>query len=374
MKFEATINKRTLVSLSIFLAFAVMLVTSVLMFLTSHNHQTALIHTVIGFVLVGFVLWHIKNNFRPLKQYWRWRNNKIMNTSMLIACLLSLSLLGLALAQFAPFQMFYQWGQTQRTMSANTQENEFTYQTIDMPIVTQQGQKISIDMKKGPYFSFPQYAIWLETLEGEFVQPLYVTSKLAQNDFYFKASYKNKENAISDNLMFSENHNINDYVNFEESRETASQRLRPESLPVFLHKLGKQSKDGLYVPTKGDLIADAYTGATMLENFLLNSKSEQALSGQYRVRFEINQSFDFNHYYSSDRFPEDDIYSGDGFTAQPSVVYEAIVDFDSTQTYFAMQLIGRGHHSGRNGDIYTDMENLTTAKEMIDRVIVGINE
>jgi len=35
-----------------------------------------------------------------------------------------------------------------------------------------------------------------------------------------------------------------------------------------------------------------------------------------------------------------------------------------------MELIGRGHHSGENGKIYTDMSGITTAKEMIKRVIV----
>ena len=92
------------------------------------------------------------------------------------------------------------------------------------------------------------------------------------------------------------------------------------------------------------------------------------------MRIVIILSFDFNEYYSSNRYPDDPIYSGDGYSAQPSVVYEAVIDPTSQQKYYPMTLIGRGHHSGRDGVLYRDLQNLTTALELVDRIIVEVGD
>jgi hypothetical protein len=169
----------------------------------------------------------------------------------------------------------------------------------------------------------------------------------------------------------------------EYSPETADQRVRPESLPVFLHQLGSKKAENIFSPmdeialkntSPKQLAMDAFAGATILENFLLSSRSAKSLPDKYRVRFEINQAFDFNKHYSSDRFPDDPIYSGNGYSAQPSVIYEAVVDTQTSQQYYPMTLIGHGHHSGADGKIYTDIDNLTTSKEIIDRIIIEVQK
>lgn len=112
----------------------------------------------------------------------------------------------------------------------------------------------------------------------------------------------------------------------------------------------------------------------MTENFLLTTQALGDLPMQFKIRFEINQSFDFNEYYSSNRFPDDVIYSGNGFSAQPSVVYEAVVDRKNDQQLYRLTLIGQGHHSGKDGKINLDTSKLTTAKQIVDRVIVEFHE
>jgi len=37
-----------------------------------------------------------------------------------------------------------------------------------------------------------------------------------------------------------------------------------------------------------------------------------------------------------------------------------------------MTLIGRGHHSGKNGKLYKNMDDFTTALELIDRIIMEV--
>ena len=108
----------------------------------------------------------------------------------------------------------------------------------------------------------------------------------------------------------------------------------------------------------------------MTDNFIYSIKLSDRLSGQYRVRFEVNHSFDYNEYYSSDRFPNDPIYSGDGYTAQPSVIYQTIIDFGNPSKLLQMEVVGHGHHSGQNGDVYPDTSKLTTALELVERILV----
>ena len=39
-----------------------------------------------------------------------------------------------------------------------------------------------------------------------------------------------------------------------------------------------------------------------------------------------------------------------------------------------MDIIGHGHHSGATGLIYTRMDHLTTAKKIVERILVKVEE
>lgn len=90
--------------------------------------------------------------------------------------------------------------------------------------------------------------------------------------------------------------------------------------------------------------------------------------GQYRLMIEVNRSYDFNGFYSRDRFPDDPIYSGDGSSGQPSLIYSARVDSQSAGKYL-LALVGHGHPSGANGEIDKDMTGITTAKDMVTFIV-----
>ncbi|HEY7885414.1 MAG TPA: hypothetical protein VIC08_10745 [Cellvibrionaceae bacterium] len=156
--------------------------------------------------------------------------------------------------------------------------------------------------------------------------------------------------------------------------DASNNRSRPESLPVFLHKLQQGNEQTALLSKRQQQVIDGYTGATLLDNFLLSSPLKETDPGRYNLFLEINQSFDFNEYYSSDRFPDDAVYSGDGFSAQPSVIYQAQIDFNSSEQLYPMTLAGHGHHSGKNGSIDPDTSQLTTALAIVDRVFVDIRQ
>jgi len=369
-------NRRAFVSLMIALFISVMLMTSLLMFFKPHTALIASVHTGIGFILLAFVGWHLKNNFASLKTYFSLRaaKSRVINLALITALLCGGAVVSLALTQMPPFTNLYAWGNQLRGNQQTTAEHQFTYVRQQFTRQGAQGTKLTIDLRKGAYFHYPQYALWLETLDGAFIQPLFVTEKLARNDFANKVRLRNPQQVFNADIAAMDEATWQQTFTSETLTAAATQqRTRPESLPVFLHQLAtKPTKAMATEPgaASAHVNIDAYAGATLLDNFLLTTQSEQPLPAQFRLRLEINQSFDFNTFYSSDRFPNDPIYSGDGYNGQPSVIYEAIINTQSEQRFYPMALIGRGHHSGSDGIIHTDMENLTTAKQLIDRVIV----
>lgn len=378
-------NRRAFVSLSIFVFFIVILVTSVLMFFKPHTPLVALVHTGIGFLLLTIAIWHLKNNFSSLKAYFKLRQPKsgaAFGVALPMAVLCGATMLGLAVTQSAPFSTLYEWGNELRAGEKSAEKIQFSYVRVNNIKSDSQGNKLVIDLRKGPYFRWPQYAFWLETMDGEFIQPLYITEKLASNRFVVKQTLRNKHEVFNSDISGYDDETWGKMFAEEYSPDTADQRMRPESLPVFLHQLASKKADNVFLAadqtasknTSAQGVTDAFAGATILDNFLLSARSNKALPDKYRIRFEINQAFDFNNYYSSDRFPDDPIYSGSGYSAQPSVIYEAIIDTHATQQYYPMTLIGHGHHSGADGKIYTDIGNLTSSKEIIDRIIVEVKQ
>lgn len=363
------IRWRSFISLSIFLGLTVLLITSLLMFLKPHQELVALLHTIFGFWLALLLLWHIKNNLKPLKSYLRNASTGKINIVPWGSAGVFVMLLVLVYHQTAPFMQFYRWGQTMRAAAENVMDEQQVYQVRRVQPAIAVGEAFTIEFRKGPFFMWPQYAIWLETMDGKFIQPLYVTGKLAKNDFAHKVTRKNPEQVFTENPLATDA-DAGDIFEFQWDAASKNDRMRPESLPVFLHALGLKSTDGAMVPEVSTPVLDAYAGATITENFLLTTKSLATLPEQFRIRFEINQSFDFNTYYSSDRFPDDDVYSGNGYSAQPSVIYEAVVDRKNNQPLYLLKLIGQGHHSGKDGNINPDTRNLTSATQLVDRIIV----
>lgn len=375
-------NSRAFIGASLFCAVIVLTVTSIWLYTKQHSALIAVIHTMIGFTMLIVAIWHMVKNFKPLSFYLNPKKkfNSKYSVAMPIALCLSIYLVLSPILSLAPALQVYQFGQTLKATDKALEEEsggdkELKY--IERSIKKQgaQGQTITVELKKGPYFMWPQYAFWLETIEGEFVQPLYVTSAIATNNFTNKVAARDPNQVFSSHMFMGEDAVGEDALVFlGEEPSTKDARMRPESLPVFLHQLGVQADNGFYVPTDSKLAIDGYTGATMKDNFIYSVQLPSQLKGKYRVRFEINHSFDFNEFYSSDRFPKDPVYSGSGFSAQPSVIYQAIVDFDNAEALAQMSVVGRGHHSGQNGELYGDLENLTTALELVDRALVSMRQ
>jgi len=144
---------------------------------------------------------------------------------------------------------------------------------------------------------------------------------------------------------------------------------RPAALPYWGHKRGFIASDGLYLPTPDEPIADAYSGATPAANFILQTMTDTVQNSKFRVLMEINQSWDWNDYWTNNRFPDDADYKT---SSQPALVYSVIIDPESDKDEYIMQPIGHSHYSGEDGGLNSDLSTLTTALDIADRIVVKI--
>ncbi len=205
------------------------------------------------------------------------------------------------------------------------------------------GDLLEISFRRGPEHNHPLMAVWVEDTTGQFIQTLYVAESIAKGVFGHgdKSAGKWLPGPIR----------------------------RPAALPVWSHHRGVREADGLYVPTQGTTIPDAYTGATPQENFVLYARTDSRLPDKFDVFFEINQTWDWNNYWTNNKYPDDDNYKT---SCQPALVYRSRINSNAGQQFYKLELVGHSHYSGENGDIYSDLSTITTAKEITESVYVRL--
>lgn len=191
----------------------------------------------------------------------------------------------------------------------------------------------------------PQIAIWIEHLDGKYVETLYVTQAVAKQDWKKAPS---------------------DPTPKEEIR-------RPESLPHWSHQRGIKYDDGLYLPTRDNPIADAITSPTPKKSFILSTKIE-AKRNEVFIKAEINHSGDFNEYYHKNLDPESEYYGGGRWgSGQPAVIYAKKINLTDNEQKYSLEMIGHSSTNGENGNVYSDISKLTTAKRIVEEIIIHLN-
>lgn len=335
-------NRRLLGNILI-IAIVILSFSGVLMYLKPYDKNMAAVHTFFGLAFILLIVFHVINNKKPLFNYISGKNKSIIKKLQAPLVFGAIALIAVGVFFNMPgLRKVYNFGNVYRNNQIGKFEETFDYDIIELESVVG-NVNIDVEIKKGKSFKYPLLAIWVEDSLGNYVETLYVSKVIATSNY----SKEKKPKIIR----------------------------RPEALPYWSHKRGIKASDGLYVPLKGAPDLDAVSGATPTSNFIVKTKSELSKHSTYKVLFEINQSFDWNEYYSKNRFPDDKIYSGNGYVGQPSLIYAADVeteDLNGESIYKIMHIIGHGHHSGKTGELYTDISNITTAKNIADRVILTI--
>lgn len=171
----------------------------------------------------------------------------------------------------------------------------------------------------------PQFALWIQDENGNFSQTIFATKKASNKKWIF-----------------------------------APKEGRPESLPVWYH-----SCKNFYVSEPKNEM-DAVTSATPKGSFEISRKIQLSAEKKYFVYAEVNKSFDYNEFYPKDAEKNFAEYSG--VNGQPSAVYRAEFSFENLEAN--LELVGTGSLDGKSGSIEGKTETLTTAKNLVEKIVV----
>ncbi|MCU0376866.1 MAG: hypothetical protein MUC78_01265 [Bacteroidales bacterium] len=207
------------------------------------------------------------------------------------------------------------------------------------------GPLVELKFYGGPSLYYPLMAVWLEDEGGNYIQTLFVPRSIATGVFKYGSNASGKW--------------------------TEAPKRAPQTLPYWSHKRGIKVSDGLYMPDQENPVPDAYSGATPTTSFTLTARADGALPSKFRVLFEINQNWDWNEYWTNDKFPGDVNYLN---SAQPALVYESTVESGNLQNRYIMKPVGHSHPSGQTGELFTDLGTLTTALQIADSIVVRVRK
>lgn len=226
----------------------------------------------------------------------------------------------------------------------NCKTSENTGDTIVVakdPNLSGASPQIGISLTKGKSFNHPTFVIWEEDMDGNFKRTLYITKSYASGIFGHEM--------VGDSIWLNK----------------AGSSYQPAALPYWTHRKGL-IENKYTIPTPEHPFVDAYTGATPDENFQFET-NVNSKENQYRIVLEVNQTWDWNTYWTNNKYPNSPAYK---HSAQPSVIYAVVINKDDSTFY--MNPIGHGDPKGKSGKLFTNLNTLTTAKEIFNSVKVEI--
>lgn len=206
------------------------------------------------------------------------------------------------------------------------------------------GIPVEIKFLAGKYHNHPTFSFWVEDLEGNYIETLFVTQYLAKGIYGHGSLGEGKWDS------------------------KPGPAKRPSTLPYWLHQRIANSDEEL-MPSPANPIPDAITGATPPGDFILETVVNKPVAQKFRIMMEINQPWDWNEFWNNGLYPGDFNYS---VSCQPALVYSVVIDRRQPNKDFYLNPIGHSHYSGLNGELFSDISTLTTANEIVNKVCVRI--
>jgi len=222
-----------------------------------------------------------------------------------------------------------------RPFADTTPPEHFTYRSDTT------GIPFEIHFTRGRYHNHPLMVFWLEDTAGNYLRTLYVAASIGKGVFRYGTA--------------------------AEGFWKPGEIQRPAALPFWGHKRGVQNEFGNMIPSPSMPVADAVTGPTPKRNFVIHTSSGSPLPRNFVVRMEINQTWDFNEYWTNNKFPGNEEYIT---SCQPALVYEARINLDDLQREYKMRAAGHSHYDGSDGSLTTDLSTITTALQIAAEVKV----
>jgi hypothetical protein len=232
--------------------------------------------------------------------------------------------------------------QTIKCSGSRVQE---TYRT-DTIITNSNGRgwQIELIFLRGVAHNHPLMAVWITDTNNNYIETLFIAESIGKGVFSYgdKSAGKWLPGAIR----------------------------RPAALPVWSHNRNVIENDSLFIPTVKTPMPDAITSATPAFNFVLLTKTSSKEHKIFNIYFEINQTWDWNNYWTNNKYPDDEEYKT---SCQPALVYMSTLNTQQKNQYKTLELVGHSHYNGSNGIIYPDLSTITTARNITKNIKVKIN-
>ena len=204
------------------------------------------------------------------------------------------------------------------------------------------GIGIKLIFSKGANHNHPSFAVWIAKTDSSYIQTLFVTRAVATGVF--------------------------EHGTTRGGKWAPGSIERPATLPYWAHRAGFGGNNKT-MPDTLNPVLDAYTGATPKAGFVLNSLSNVPLTEKFIVMVEVNQTWDWNEFWTNNKYPDDSQYKT---SCQPAVVYAAEVDPANPEYEIVLKPIGHSHYAGRNGLLYNGLNTLTTALNIFQEIKVSV--
>lgn len=181
--------------------------------------------------------------------------------------------------------------------------------------------------------SRPQIAIWAESETGTLIETLYLSEESAFNEIFEWAGHKQRRV---------------DILPIWRNRFTLTTGIAPD---------GKQ--------------AAFVSGATPDHSFSVHNYLTTD-GNPFYLYIEINVPGDTNNFFQADRPSKEAGYTEPGI-GQPSILYGAHITSKKEKEYLLLDLIGHGGGGKTNdGNIHYDMEHLSSAKKLVEKILVRV--
>jgi len=331
--------KRSLLGIFLTLTFTGLLGSGLWLFWHPADGKAVIIHLLLALCFLLVLLVHISNNLKPLRSYLR-------KHPVVLIFILSASMVVLSSGASLPEHLIRDYARLQQLLQTQPDHSLTVYEFAEPP-------NLSVELRAGQQFWFPQVAIWITDTAGHYMKTLFVTHSTAKGEFY---GGRTKQN----------------FKEFDQSMGNEMEIHRVDALPYWSYQHGVQAEDGLFAPTRNHPLPDGISGATADGSMLLHSKVDT--DQPFKLHVELNVAFDDNRFYSAYDFPEDTLYhSGTGLMGQPSVVYTTTIYPHHQTKHYLLQYQGHTHPT-QYGPLTSDTEKLTTALEILDLGLVSLRK
>ncbi|HRZ42540.1 MAG TPA: hypothetical protein P5228_07550 [Bacteroidales bacterium] len=205
------------------------------------------------------------------------------------------------------------------------------------------GALLEIYFTRGKSHNHPLMVFWLEDEAGNYLKTLYVARSIGKGVFSYGAT--------------------------DRGAWMPGPIQRPAALPYWGYKRNVKNEFGNYIPSPGMPLPDAITGPTPPRDFILKTYTGTDVPDQVVLKMEINQTWDFNEFWTNGKYPGNTEYTT---SCQPALVYEARISLKDTGKEITMKPIGHSHYDGSDGSLTPDLTTLTTALDIAKELKVVV--